>query len=236
MSELDAIKARIRALGARTTARGCTEAEALAAAEKMLELMRQHRLTDDQVACGEAEVSLGRMRRAPGDSIWLLVASACHCIAYTRRSFARPIRVVYVGRLPWPEVAEWMHGVVAGAMARANRDFLKTPGYRARRTRRTRNLARAHFAAGMAEGLAYKLAGLIGQDGAKAERAADVALARRAIVDVEFTKSRPVPVLKGAGSFAGVRNNGRTAGMNTSVNWGVNGGKPPLAIGRDRGE
>jgi hypothetical protein len=228
MSDLEALKARIRAMQARTTARGCTEAEALAATAKVLEMMREHGLTDDQVACGNVVVSLGRRARTQVDRLWALVAEVCHCEAYMRTGGVTPLSIVYTGRLPWPDVAAWMHGVITGAAARAMRDFTKSPIYRARRTDRTRTAARRHFITGFVDGLSLTLHALMREDAAAQARADDIAVARRALANMEFGKTKPIARPKATGAFAPVADAGVTAGLNTSVNWGVAGGKPKL--------
>lgn len=228
MSDIEALKARIRAMQARTTARGCTEAEALAATAKVLEMMREHGLTDEQVACGSVTVSLGRQKRTQVDRLWGLVAEVCHCESYIQTAWREPLAMVYTGRLPWPDVAAWMHGVVTGATARAMRDFTKTPVYRARRTDRTRAAARLHFLTAFVDGLTLKLRRLMGEDAAGQARAGDIAIARRALANIEFGKAKPIARPKATGAFAAVADAGLTAGLNTSVNWGVAGGKPAL--------
>jgi hypothetical protein len=48
-TELEKVKARIRALAARTVDRGCTEAEAIAAAQKVGELLEVYGLSMSEV-------------------------------------------------------------------------------------------------------------------------------------------------------------------------------------------
>ena len=47
--ELARVKARIKALAERTVARGCTEAEAMAAAEMVGRLLERYALTMDEI-------------------------------------------------------------------------------------------------------------------------------------------------------------------------------------------
>ena len=56
--DLERIKARIRQLREMTAARGCTEAEARAAARKVAELMAAYKLTDQDIDMGVADAAM----------------------------------------------------------------------------------------------------------------------------------------------------------------------------------
>jgi hypothetical protein len=67
-TELARVKARIKALAEKTVANGCTEAEALSAAEMVGRLLEQYALSMDEIdvrtsRCVQAEVPLGGHRR-----------------------------------------------------------------------------------------------------------------------------------------------------------------------------
>ena len=67
-TELARVKARIKALAEKTVANGCTEAEALSAAEMVGRLLEQYSLSMDEIEvrtsrCVQVEVPLGGRRR-----------------------------------------------------------------------------------------------------------------------------------------------------------------------------
>lgn len=229
MADIEAIKAKIRALQSRTTARGCTEAEAMAATEVALRLMQEHGLSDDQVAISERRVDLKRRGRSDIDGIWPMVARTARCACYY--SIGQTRSIAYLGRDPWPEVAAYLHDVIAGAVRAATREFHRSDDYRRRRSPRTRALAQRHFLRGLAEGLAFKLWALTresqGDDAVKRDLAAAVA-ALDAMQDMRTARYKPPP---NGHRYAGPQMAGRDAGRNANVSWGVNGAQPVHAIG-----
>jgi len=228
----EALKARIRALLSRTTARGCTEAEALAAFAKAQHMMAQHGLTQDAVETGRATIGLGRARRSDVDRLWAAVAYACRCRSF-RTVGGREITVTYVGRLPWPDVALWMHEVVAGAAARASREFGKSPEAKRRRTARTRNQAKQAFMAGFITGLYRNIAALVGEHDEQGK--ADLVFADEALKAEGPMQTASVrPLSTGGSRFSDALAAGHDVGRSTKVRWGVDGGQAPRAIGHDR--
>lgn len=225
--DLEAVKARIRALLARTPARGCTEAEALVAAEKALELMRQHGLTEDLVAVTKARVPLLK-KWTEIDGVWPYVAFAARCQLYTETGFEGR-KAVYLGCDPWPEIAEYLHGVIAGAGARASREFAKSQEMKRRRTARTKTQARKAFMAGFALSIARKLVALV--DTTDAAWLRDHDRAKKALAaegPMKASKARTVGV---AGrSFTDAFAAGARSGRSTNVSLGMRGSAAPLAI------
>ncbi len=227
----EALKARIRALLSRTTTRGCTEAEALAAIAKAQQLMAEHGLTQDSVETGRAVVGLGRRQRRDHDILWGAVAYVCRCRSF-RRVGGPEILVVYVGRQPWPDVAAWMHEVVAGAIARASREFGKSAEAKRRRTTRTRNEARKAFMAGFIAGLYRSIAALVGEHDAQGK--ADLEFAEEALKAEGPMASAKMPKLfSGGARYDDARSAGHRAGRETKVTWGVGGDQALRAIGHD---
>jgi hypothetical protein len=228
MNGIDAIKAKIRALRAKTVANGCTEDEAMAAASKAMELMRRHGLAESEVACGEEVRPLGRAKRTRVDGLWTTVGWTCHCRTWFQEFADGRLSVVYFGRDPWPEVAGWLHEVMAGAVRRALREFTATPSYRRRRTERTRRAARDAFVDGMVRALILKLIALKGED---PEQRADLALADRAVqergIALRTMAARSAP----SSRFGNDRVAGVVAGRQTTVAWGMTGTAPAGVIG-----
>lgn len=86
-----AMLARIQALRAKTTDRGCTEQEAMAAAAKVAELLDRHSLSISDLEqqahpCERAELRTERSRAGPLDDCGPAVAAFfdCHCWLETR--------------------------------------------------------------------------------------------------------------------------------------------------------
>jgi hypothetical protein len=221
MDDLDTIKARIRKLMARTTANGCTEAEAMAAAAKAMAMMREHGLSPDQIECGQHSIPLGRRRAHVMDLLWSRIAHVCRCQNW-RADDGRVWHVVYFGREPWPEIAAWLHGVVQGAHKRGMRDFTKGGSYKARRTNKTRAAARLAFSEGFVLGVNRQLLDLL-LPAEEAERAADQALAKRALdaLGIEFGKAKGPKLGGGGGQFERDRIAGAISGRGTTLHWGV---------------
>jgi hypothetical protein len=132
MADMDSIKARIRALRTRTVENGCTEAEALAAAAKVMDLLAKHGLAAGDEEIAQEDVALGLRSQPALQPLFVVVAWVCHCELLTverwDRSSAR-----YVGRDPWPEAAAYLHAVVIGAARRALTEFKGSVAYRRRR-------------------------------------------------------------------------------------------------------
>ena len=99
-NERDRLRSRIAALAAKTIANGCTEAEALAAAAKVAELLDRHALSMSDVEiraspCVEAAFETARKKRVPLDGC---VGAGRGCLwlpGVAREGAARPpVRVL----------------------------------------------------------------------------------------------------------------------------------------------
>ena len=82
--ELDRVKARIKALAEKTVSNGCTEAEAMAAAEMVGRLLERYALSMDEIEVREARcvqimVPIGGQRRRPIDGCVPAIARLCDC-------------------------------------------------------------------------------------------------------------------------------------------------------------
>jgi hypothetical protein len=89
-TELAQVKARIKALTDKTVANGCTEAEAMAAAEMVGRLLERYALSMDEIEvrearCVQAEVPLGGRRR-PIDGCVPTIARFCDCKVWLARA------------------------------------------------------------------------------------------------------------------------------------------------------
>jgi hypothetical protein len=92
-AELSRVKARIRALTAKTITNGCTEAEAMAAAEMVGRLLERYALSMDTIEirtarCVQVTVPLGGRRRRPIDGCVPAIARFCDCKVWLARAAA----------------------------------------------------------------------------------------------------------------------------------------------------
>ena len=165
------VKARIKALTDRTVARGCTEAEAMAAADMVGRLLERYALSMDEIEvrearCVQAEVPLGGRRRRPIDGCVPAIARFCDCKVWLARA-ARPdpgaaesdstpsgSRYVFFGFESDTALATYLFAVVDRAIATGTTAFRQAnPQLRAVRLRR----ASASFQHGMAARIAARL-------------------------------------------------------------------------------
>jgi len=232
---LEEVKARIRVLMSRTTAAGCTEAEAMVAAAAAMRLMREHGLDPDQVQCSQEVMALGRRSRAPIDRLWPIVAHVCRCVTWSEED-ADGLRYVYFGRDPWPDVAAWLHGLVKGAQDRAVRDFTRSAPYQARRKPKTRAAARKAFVEGFVAGLRRPLWNLLDL-GDEEQREADLAIATqaKAKLGLTFVEGKAAPASKLNRRYANEVMSGHGAGRSTQLRWGVSSSGEQLAIEGPKG-
>jgi hypothetical protein len=230
----DALRARIRALLTRTPERGCTEEEALAAASKAMELMRQHGLTEQTVFIDRAVVDLGARKPPQLTPLWAAVAYACRCTAFFRRSHTG-VAIVYLGRHPWPEVASWLHAVVAGATKRAVREFTASADFKRRRVSSTRTKAKRAFTLGFVAGLVQNIRRLAAEAGDDHRR--DLEQAKAALAaEGPMRSERAAKAATGGAAFADALHSGFRRGRDTSVNLGVRGDRQLALTGPGAGK
>jgi hypothetical protein len=91
--ELSRVKARIKALTEKTIANGCTEAEAMAAAEMVGRLLERYALSMDAIEirtarCVQVAVPIGGRRRRPIDGCVPAIARFCDCKVWLTRATA----------------------------------------------------------------------------------------------------------------------------------------------------
>jgi hypothetical protein len=155
-TELAKVKARIRALAAKTVDRGCSEAEAMLAAAKVGELLDVYGLSMSEVelreeACVQRRLPLGGPRRVALRWLFPALLRFCECRGWTdgREDF------VLFGLEPDVQMAEYLLHVVAGALAWEEARFRESPAYAARRHRPQAVLR--SFRLGFAERLSRRL-------------------------------------------------------------------------------
>lgn len=133
-TELAKVKARIRALAARTVERGCSEAEAMVAAQKVGELLDVYGLSMSEVElreelCVQRSLVFADPRRAALKWLFPAVLRFTECRGWTvgRTEFA------LFGLEPDVQMAEYLLHVIAGALAFEERRFRDSPDYAAKR-------------------------------------------------------------------------------------------------------
>lgn len=119
----DAISRRIRALRAKTVENGCTEAEALAAAQLLADLLAKYNMTLDEAEIRETPFSHHRETHDDwvGDRLWK-VAAAVSDLTGARYWANRPgerASIDFFGFEHEVEVARYMLEICANAMRRA---------------------------------------------------------------------------------------------------------------------
>lgn len=133
-TELSKVKARIRALAAKTVERGCSEAEAMAAAAKVGELLDVYGLSMSEVelreeACVQRRVAFAGPARTALRWLYPALLRFCECRGWTdgRQDF------VLFGLEPDVQMAEWLLHVVARALQHEEARYRASPAYAARR-------------------------------------------------------------------------------------------------------
>ncbi len=186
--------ARIQALQARTEARGCTEAEALAAAAKVAELLDRHglSLTDVELRaqpCTRAELPTPRSRPGPLDDCAPAAAAYFDCRTWMETDTDGRLRHVFFGLPGDAEAAlDLMHRIVAVFEAEGNR-FRNGPAYTGGRGGRRRAL-HTSFVLGLSEGVQARLAAMRAERDAavRAFAGRSLVLAKADVVEAEMAK------------------------------------------------
>ena len=99
-TELTRVKARIKALADKTVSNGCTEAEAMAAAEMVGRLLERYALSMEEIDVREAtlrpvEVPIGGRQRRPIDGCVTAIARFCDCKVWISRDDDVPSYVFF---------------------------------------------------------------------------------------------------------------------------------------------
>jgi hypothetical protein len=99
-TELVRVKARIRALAEKTVSNGCTEAEAMAAAEMVGRLLERYALSMQEIdvskeVCVQVEVTGGGKQRRPIDGCVTAIARFCDCKVWISRDMGKPTYVFF---------------------------------------------------------------------------------------------------------------------------------------------
>lgn len=162
MMERQKIAARIRALLAKTVANGCTEAEALSAAQLAAKLLAQYELTLDELELQATPFAqtMGQDVDDLGPQVWKVAAAIAYLVGsryWTTGPGVRPVEVTFFGFVHEVDISTYLLEICQHAMraqlVRMQRDvaLLRRP-VRAMRIRA--------FLDGMAERLAERIRAL----------------------------------------------------------------------------
>ena len=119
-TELTRVKARIKALAEKTVSNGCTEAEAMAAAEMVGRLLERYALSMEEIDVREAhcvrvEVPIGGRQRRPIDSCVPSIARFCDCKVWISRDDDVP-SYVFFGFESDTALASYLYSLINHAM------------------------------------------------------------------------------------------------------------------------
>ncbi|HEV2675526.1 MAG TPA: DUF2786 domain-containing protein [Aliidongia sp.] len=182
--DLAGLKAKIRALRSRTLDRGCSEAEAVAAAAKAAELMHGAGLTDelvDRPPFAEVELPMAAVRmKRPWSGLFVSIASVCTVQVW--HGYAQGGSLVIFGFEPDVLIAEYLVEMLSRCVETERANFRLTDAYRRRRVARTRKQAVDAFLAGFIAALANKVRMLA------SDASVDEHQAKRAAVETEVAR------------------------------------------------
>lgn len=121
MTERDKIAARIRALLAKTVENGCTEDEAVAAAEKAAEMLARYNLTVDEVQMRESPFTrhTESHRDWTADRLWKVAAAIADLTGARYWTSARgvwPVEINFFGFEHEVDVAKYLFAICSRAM------------------------------------------------------------------------------------------------------------------------
>ncbi len=229
--ELDRVIGRIQALRAKTVAQGCTEAEALAAAAKVAELLDRYGLDLGEQelraqSCEGAPVETARRRAGPLDDCVPAVAGFFDCRVWGEKSSTGTLRYVFFGLPADVAGARYLYDLVEAAFAtetalfRAGADYAAMPSG-------MRRTATSSFQIGLGRGIAAKLRTLReAREGAVRTAAGrDLVVAKADVIEAELaglglqlrTRSRS----RGARVLPEQYEQGRQAGLGFSYTPGL---------------
>jgi hypothetical protein len=188
------VLARIQALRAKTVDRGCTEEEAIAAAEKVAELLDRHGLSLSEVelkdqACEGFGVGTGRRRFGPVDSCIPTVGMFCDCRVWSEKAANGEIRHVFFGLPADVAGARYLYELIERAFATETELFKRSELYAEHRSGDRRSATQS-FQTGLAHGIARKLHELRQRRGEtmRTETGRDLVPVKEAVVEEELAK------------------------------------------------
>jgi hypothetical protein len=160
-ADIDRLVQRIQALRAKTVEQGCTEEEALAAAEKVAELLDRYGLSLSELdlrrqSCEGIGVETDRKRRGPIDDCMGTIAAFFDCRVWCETSEDATLRYIFFGLRADVQAAVYLHDLIALAFATETSAFQAAEIYRSTHSSRRRSATNS-FQVGLARGIIRKL-------------------------------------------------------------------------------
>ncbi len=190
---LERLVQRIQALRAKTVAQGCTEQEALAAAEKVAELLDRYGLSLNELEfkvqpCEGIGIQTSRRRMAPIDECIPAIAAFFDCRVWRECAEDGPFRYVFFGLRGDVAAAQYLYEMVERAFETETDAFRASEIYAAMAGER--RAATSSFQTGLARGISGKLqAGRAARDLAmRSASGRDLVPVKAAMVDEEMAK------------------------------------------------
>ncbi len=160
-TDLDRLVQRIRALRAKTVEQGCTEQEALAAAEKVAELLDRYGLNLSELdlrrqSCEGIGIETDRKRRGPIDDCMGTIAAFFDCRVWSETAEDATLRYIFFGLPADVQAAVYLHDLIALAFISETAAFQAGDFYRAADSGHRRSATNS-FQLGLARGINQKL-------------------------------------------------------------------------------
>jgi GNAT superfamily N-acetyltransferase len=160
-ADLDRLVHRIRALRAKTVEQGCTEQEALAAAEKVAELLDRYRLNLSELdlrkqSCEGIGVETDRKRRGPIDDCMATIAAFFDCRVWAETGEDATLRYIFFGLPADVQATVYLHDLIARAFVSETATFQAGEFYRSADSGHRRSATNS-FQLGLARGINQKL-------------------------------------------------------------------------------
>ena len=207
----ETVKRKVAALLKMTQKAGCSEAEAMAAAEKAAQLMLAHGLSEADVLFTAQTAKAKTAGRSVRDKIWSALALNTNtALIYTEKG------ANFVGQGPGPEIAAYLFAVLNRALDREIASFKMTRNYKRRATLKSRRAAVQDFTDAMGLRLREKLYQLFA--GVRSKEAVSAALAAR---DAMFPGCREVTPAQAKGRNSVAAALGDQAGGRVELSHGV---------------
>ena len=162
--DVDKLIQRIQGLRAKTVERGCTEQEALAAAEKVAELLDRHGLSMSELdmrrqACEGVGITTDRKRRAPIDDCVGMIGVFFDCRLWGETRSDGMLHYVFFGMPADVQAALYLYDLVALAFTSETAAFQNGAAYRKTDSSQRRTMTTS-FQVGLARGINAKLSAL----------------------------------------------------------------------------
>jgi Protein of unknown function (DUF2786) len=160
-ADLDRLMQRIRALRAKTVEQGCTEQEALAAAEKVAELLDRYGLNLSELdlrkqSCEGIGVETDRKRRGPIDDCMTTIAAFFDCRVWAETSEDATLRYIFFGLPADVQASVYLHDLIVLAFASETGAFQAGEFYHSAHSSHRRSATNS-FQIGLARGINQKL-------------------------------------------------------------------------------